>query len=401
MSRDRRRHGGDPGDVSRHPLSLHMAHLQKLAPARVPVFVAHAAITLAALPLGAQSRHEIGSRRDCSACRIELQPLVAVGGANGPGALTGVSDVRVLPSGEIAVTHGGNAEAVTIFRAPGPFARTVGRAGRGPGEYRHAAYVTAVADRLVVTDPLERRATWLTASFEHSRVTPIHFEVFTPPVAFPDNRLVVNGLVRTPDRFGYLVHVVDADGTIVRSLAEQAGGVRADVSSETYFRFLAPTARGTVWAASRTEYRLEEWALNGTLIRSIRRNAEWFAPHAGGDNRLDPAVPKKPRLQGVQEDGGGRVWTIARVAGSQWARALRRVDGPPDPMRQPYEFTSIDAAYDTVIEVFDPVRGRLIASTRLDRALGQFAGPGIVASYENDADGFTTVRLWRLVLQER
>jgi hypothetical protein len=336
--------------------------------------------------IDAQTHQVVTGSASCRNCVIELRRERTLGGDRGPAALGEIADVVVLASGSYAITHGGEPESVSIFSEAGQFVRSVGRAGSGPGEFRYALYVRPRGDGLLVIDP--RSTIALTG------------EVLGAPILLDNGHLAVNALVRTQDRVGLLVHMVDTAGGIVRSIAPHPGGFRFDLPGETYFRSLAPTTRGSVWVAGRTRYLLDEYSAAGDLLRTFERAVDWFPAHTAGDARLDPKRPKQPRLIGIREDERGRIWTVTRTASVNWSRVLKPRQGVVSPMEQSYSFESLDQLYDTVVEVIDGRTGQLLASRRFDAAHGHFIGGSKVVSYGENANGDALVHVWSLQLTE-
>jgi hypothetical protein len=62
----------------------------------------------------------------------------------------------------------------------------------------------------------------------------------------------------------------------------------------------------------------------------------------------------------------------------------------------------VNRLYDTMIDVIDPVQGKLIVSHRVDEALGGFAGLLVAwSSLVGNASGIVQAKLWTLALRER
>lgn len=250
----------------------------------------------------------------------------------------------------------------------------------------------------MVTDPTARRTVVFDPELAPAMTIPLSGELMNAPLSLRDGRIALNALVRTQDRMGLLVHLIDSTGRIVSSIEPADGGVRFDVPGEAYLRSLSATPRASFWVAGRTRYRLTEYTLTGDRIRSLERKPTWFPPHAAGDARLDPGRPKQPRLLSVHEDDHGRLWTVTRIAAADWAKVLTRKSRTVSPMEQPYEFESLDALYDTIVEVIDSRSGALLASRRFDTALGHFIGGNRVISFDENANGDALVKVWSLLL---
>lgn len=73
------------------------------------------------------------------------------GASEGEGALSAVFDVDVGADGRVFVSEPGFARVV-VFHADGSFDRTLGRRGRGPGEFQTPGNLTWLGDTLTVLD---------------------------------------------------------------------------------------------------------------------------------------------------------------------------------------------------------------------------------------------------------
>ena len=84
---------------------------------------------------------------------IDLARAIAIGGAEavGPSEFKQVSDVVVLGNGSIALGLLQEAE-IRVFDSAGGYLRTLGRSGRGPGEWLNVWQVLRRADSLVGVD---------------------------------------------------------------------------------------------------------------------------------------------------------------------------------------------------------------------------------------------------------
>ncbi len=90
---------------------------------------------------------------DTAAGGVRLTALRAqvYGAVEGPGALARVFDVEVSPAGRVFASQPMVAE-IAVFEPDGTFARTIGRRGEGPGEFRAPGAVRLRGDTLTVLD---------------------------------------------------------------------------------------------------------------------------------------------------------------------------------------------------------------------------------------------------------
>lgn len=94
--------------------------------------------------------------------RLSPGPVARIGAVAGdpPYQFDEVVDIAILNDGRIVVANRGSG-AIRWFDPQGIFLFERGRAGSGPGEFRHLRTLTVGADDSVVAfDPVERRMTW-------------------------------------------------------------------------------------------------------------------------------------------------------------------------------------------------------------------------------------------------
>lgn len=87
--------------------------------------------------------------------RVEITEVSRIGGLDGDRALTDVSGLAVTRSGLLLVGQP-QARTIAVFRN-GRQVRTIGRAGRGPGEFRSIAHVGTVNGLIYGYDPNQLR----------------------------------------------------------------------------------------------------------------------------------------------------------------------------------------------------------------------------------------------------
>lgn len=119
------------------------------------------------------------------------EPVVSMDGGADPfvKVTSGVRTSRGIVVGDAG------AKRLTFFDERGNLVRTVGREGRGPGEFQHIGWVGAGAgDSIVVWDPLQTRISVFSASGELRRTAQAAVEGFFPAVhgAFSDGSLLVS-----------------------------------------------------------------------------------------------------------------------------------------------------------------------------------------------------------------
>lgn len=92
--------------------------------------------------------------------RYSLTQVFRIGSVDGPDALTALGPTTLLPDGGLAVTQRQDG-SIKVFGPGGRLRTTIGRTGRGPGEFRHIAGVGVAGDTaLWVSDISNRRLSY-------------------------------------------------------------------------------------------------------------------------------------------------------------------------------------------------------------------------------------------------
>jgi hypothetical protein len=343
----------------------------------------------------------------CPQCRIEFNEEVNFAAVDGPGAL--VSE----PSGVARDSRGrywlvaDNQMLPAVFDAGGSFLRVIGRRGQGPGEFEGAAQVVNVpGDSILIIDLLLGRANVVTDDFRVVRTIalPTTEIVSVAVVAWP-NLVILNATVRTADRIGWPLHLIDMSNslaTIRKSFGHGGGELRGPgrVGRES----LVPSPTGGIWAAEAKRYRVSRWSNEGNLHIALERRPKWFSGLSRGTPG-GPTVSPHPLITGVLEDEKGRVWVFCLVAKPNWADAWREAgSGRPTTGEFPASsLPAVNALYDTMVEVLDPEQKRLVASRRIPRTVIEpvQASDGIRAlSYAETSEGVPTASVLTFRLKD-
>ncbi|WP_419942699.1 hypothetical protein [Candidatus Palauibacter sp.] len=329
-------------------------------------------------------------------CVIDLSPGPPIRGAVEGDWVDDLADVQILEDGRLAAVGFSVADGFLLM-APDAGVEWVGRSGDGPGEYRYIRWVRPRGDRLHVFDVLSRRRTVLDANLDVVLTNPLLGSLAGDAAIFGDSAYVVNGPVPTPENIGYALHLFDASGAVVRSFDELPGGYGTPDSGIAIYRRLAVARDGGLWSAYRGEYRIDLWdPPTGTRLRTLVRPAEWFPAHAEpGSN--DPERPALPTILDIVEDAAGRLWVLLSIASDRWAEGFEETPEGAHPELDEYLHVDFDISYDTMVEVIDPARGRLLATTTVDQNLHVLRGGRAVSSEEGEF-GLPTIQLWQLGL---
>ena len=342
---------------------------------------------------------------------VELEPGSVFRGAglDDENWVASIVDVDVLADGRLAITDQLSPDRFLVVSPGVSRGRWIGRDGEGPGEYRHIRFVRVFDNHLHVFDLRNVRRTVLdTKNFETVHTNPL--TPFTPGsfrfdgAILDDSSYVVNGSIYDADRAGYVLHLFDGRGELIRSFDEMPVGIPGAPDGS---RWLARARDGGVWSVPRWEYRVDLWDVaTGTRTRSLLRDADWFPPPSGELPTYGPARPGPPRIDDITEDSEGRLWVLVGVPSDQWASCFVKTPPGSHPEVGEYTLRRKCGLYDTRIEVLDPRTGSILAAANVPQGLVSEYSSWISAdrflySVEEDAFGFPVVRSWRPVLRPR
>jgi hypothetical protein len=251
------------------------------------------------------------------------------------------------------------AGVVGVWDSTGVFIQTLGRPGDGPGEL--VGYVSAIPGPDGRIHLRDNRPSWSVFGTDLRFVRRVSAPFTTADaMAFLDNGdLAVSP---PPDRLmDYRFAIVDSLGAIRKKFGQLRPLNPAGARPEEYESLIASAGGERFWAASPYRYEFEEWSTDGTLIRTIRREADWFPDRVSVDE-IDDEAPK-PFLVRIRMSKSGLLWAVTKVADRNWSRP---------PVRG--EDTSPWDRVDFMVEVIDTRSGVLVASFRADQPIEALAG---------------------------
>ncbi len=341
--------------------------------------------------IGMAQRIRIGSEPSCPRCRIEWYHVVTLA-ENSDHPISGkVATMARASDGTIYLSEAGE-RIPHVYAADGKFVKILGRKGGGPGEYQSASIILlGDGDIVHVLDPVLGRHTVVAADGRTLGSTPFPGGVsIRGAVILPGGHIVTNHIFRDRDGAGFPLQELDERGNRVRVFGDEmrygAGGAR----DWQMVRKLFARRNGEVWAARPFAYVVELYSSERTKLKELIRSAEWFEPLA---NELDPSSgtesrPPTTEMTDLWEDATGLLWTTTLVPRADWrSRVARESPGPRD------------KRYNTIIEVLDPVHGRLVTSLRVDPMVLHALSSGYVASWSEQDDGRPRVDVWQVQLK--
>lgn len=109
----------------------------------------------------------------------------------------------------------------------------------------------------------------------------------------------MSAVIRTPERVGSPLHLVDRDGAIARSFADDGEVYRRDIPYSG-LRIIAAAHDGSIWAARRGRYQLVQWDTLGAKLKVIVAMSTGLGPTLG------TLVPPRPRIAPIDRRRCGR-----------------------------------------------------------------------------------------------
>lgn len=258
----------------------------------------------------------------------------------------------------------------------------------------------AFADgRLHVVDERNRRYAVLSPNLEILRQAPLKgLRPLTLGIVITSSgRTILNGIAHGAGFHRPVLHEIDTLGVRTASF----DSVNMDRERERGFpnaerRIVAPSRDDRIWATREDDYDLSLWQLDPPQrVLRLTPRSNWFVQAPASSGPPAPGTPessvwKAPppaAILSLQEDSAGLLWVIGRTTNKDWKRYNDGRKGRSLKM------------YSGVVDVIDPSTGaHIIASVRLP-FIGRFVGPQIIGSYQESADGYPTVALYRMRLR--
>lgn len=278
--------------------------------------------------------------------------------------------------GRFLGTLHGDSAAMGIFHQP-MFARI------GSGD---SLWVFDNARRVLIFDPSRRYVRTIALG-----TTPRDATIpLSDAVVLPDGRIAA-----TTDAPA-IVQLFNANGVVQRDIGVQ----EFRGSRPLYARRIARAPDGTLWTTTTSDHwRLEHWDTTGRLLKVVEPVASWFVDSVT-DHRTwypTPDQPPPPAIRAIWFDAAGRLWALGAVADRQWREGFVAADSA---VPNSTGHIDSDKYFDTIVEVRDPVTGRLIATARFDIACESIAEPGVLVHEVDTHAGWRRAELLRVVFDE-
>jgi hypothetical protein len=278
--------------------------------------------------------------------RVSERPLVDIGAVQDDPAqqLDRVSDAHRFPDGRIAVANAGSGE-IRLFDARGRHLATVGRKGRGPGEFETVSSIEALpGDSLLVYDRYAGRLSWFDKDGKYVRSFPVGVGMggsvdYVGRLADGSFLLTLSAPFRGPPSEGLARDTITllrrpwsgrADSLASFPGEEQAVMVRERTINRVSYPFMRRTLLAVdgdgFWVGPSDDYTLERRRPDGSVelilhrrhtaapvkgpyldsLRAMQRRA--YGPEA--ERALDgiPAGETLPAYQRLLQDAEGYLW---------------------------------------------------------------------------------------------
>ena len=317
-------------------------------------------------------------RETCTACRIRLDPLVAIGTHAGEHAPTWTSEIVADAQGRYFVTNTHTPGALSVFDASGNLLKVIGREGAGPGEGRFFIGLGTKADTVIALDGSLGRYVFIDprtlrhARYERARVGGRRFLVDS-----------AGSIIAAPpsSRTGAPIEVMDTAGAVTSFGNPLRVPRHLSWVEERHLTFMGDR----LVAAVANRFTVEVYNTQRELVSEFVRVADWAKAY-------DDLTGTASRLVDIAvQPGSSRALILATVPDPHW-----REEAPAVEREGRYSSEQMDRKLDTVIEYWDLRSGELLVSSRFDRALDRFVGWNRIIKGITREDGGHAFHVWTL-----
>ncbi len=279
-----------------------------------------------------------------------------------------ISIGRTNDSGRTFAVIGSAVDQVLVFTPDGT--RTSSVAYPPVGSYVNIYSLVPAADSMIAFDRAGPSLSVIDRNLRVARTERFPMPVFDA-VRLGDDAFLVNAEMNTPERVGLPLHVV-RNGEIVRSFGSAHGVYRPDFSYLTR-REVALASSGELWAARKSEYRLESWGNSDEAPDKVLAvDLPGFEPWSSGPRSPSDGNGPRGLLEDLSIDEQGYLRVIVTVRDVDWRDAASlRGEGASSA----YLPTDLSGYFDSYVDIIDPVRGVLVARLWSDAYLTTFLDP--------------------------
>ena len=343
----------------------------------------HALLLIGAGVLAAQPRpRRIDYKVACPTCRVELTPVATLGNRSDP---AGIGDNPVLARDRqgrfFALSDNFQ---VLVYDARGKFLQAVGRRGDGPGEFNARGPLARINDVAIgrgdslfvfhpplisVFSPRLAFVRTITMQQPLGNLGSIH------PLA--DGSWIIGAGIRRPPHTGRIVHIMNDDGTIRRSLGPEQVPT-ADRPLLAVWRFtLSPDQRTAWFGPQGHEYAFDPWRIDDVQVGPFVVEGAPYLPEPSYETRRGRGA--RPLRVAV---GGG----VVQLMGIDTLGQLWMSGRPPQP-----------DSVTRYLEVVDPRTGAVRSSQKVPASMWpmRMLRTGDLAyTFTVTEDGFVSITVW-------
>ncbi len=326
----------------------------------------------------------VDGRVSCPDCSIDLTPVVTLRpDSSSPRPDAAGRDCLLARTETGLYLFGGTVGGgvLEVFDSTGRQLRTLGRLGAGPGEFGSLIRVViGASDTIVAIDDSNLRVQVFSPTGGYVRS-------FSSPARHRSVALLESGTL-----VFYVPPTKEADQTFaaVDRVGRRAFGTglpkgRLDVEAGV----VAPRGDGGFWTARYWEYLLTRHLATGEPVQQVVVDADWFPANAPfPDQPFHVALPP-PGLYHIWEESSGRLWTFTAVPDPAWS-AGSPIELSPSWHRK---------TFDTVIQVLDIDRRRVLVSSRFDDRYAAMCGTKLLYKVTETPDGDTVLEVFDPVVK--
>ncbi len=299
--------------------------------------------------------------------------------------------------GKLFFADQNRSELVIVADSSGKFERTLGRKGKGPGEFARPTFVLPKGDSVIVGD-VDGRVSLFASNGQYVRSLPILIPNAPIVLRLRGDTLLVAQPGRTPEDFGLPLHLVPPDGTPAHSFGADDRSV--DPARQfAQWRWVANESDSTFWVARADRYTIERWNSRAQRETTFTLTRKWFPPmqrSAGTEGVERPST----RLMGVHQDRHGHLVVLLERARSDWApnAAAEAASKSQKESSTQYLPTHHMQYVEQVIEILDSRTTALLGSVVNDSKylIMQFLDDDRLFGLREGKDGRQLPILWRL-----
>jgi hypothetical protein len=332
----------------------------------------------------------------CPACTIEMTKVASLGGPSDPVYLADVASLARDSRGRFFAV-GGAGHQVVAFDAEGRYVTAFGE-GQGPGELNGPWDISSAligqGDSIFVFHSQSFVAVF-SPQLKYVRTfhLPASLTLMGAVAALHDGTFLLGARISSYPFVGWPYHIVNPNGVVLRSFGidSAASALNQAQRARSLWFALSPND-SSMWTMSR--YQLERSSLDGGDRATFDvYDVPWLPPPTYSNTVSGRGVPTPTSggtggsvtLAGV--DSSGLLW-ITGMDPANTIAALRMLQSG-----------SATEGVSSVIDVFDPRSGTVLASQRSPVGIRLLPGGNLAYSASRNADGVISLTVWRIGLR--